>query len=132
MTGSVDTGIDKAKILAEIGVAPLPAPPPAPAPASAPPAARSSSVPAEVVRRAAPERPAAPPPPPAARRRRRLPALGLVGFRTEAAALLTGFVALLWLSVGVATSRAIPLLVGSLFLAAALAAGVERWLGKKP
>jgi hypothetical protein len=131
VAGSVDPGIDKAKILAEIGVVPLPPPPEAPVPPAPPPPVARPGAPPSGEARGAAELPAVPAPHPAVRRRRRLPSSALVSFRTEIAALFTGLVALVWLAVGLATFRAIPLLVGGLFLGAALAGGIERWLGKK-
>lgn len=111
-----DAGIDKAKILAEIGVGP------APSPIASPPGSRAGSpgsgprLPRATEAKSDPRTPAVPGAagPKRGPRPRGNP---LLRHRAEASALLLGFVGLLWLAVGLATQRGTLILLGGAFLA---------------
>lgn len=108
MADEIDAGIDKQKILAEIGAsAPLPGPP-APVP-SAPPL------------QAAPARPA---PEPAATALPKRPRGRLARHRRQISAIVLIFVALLWISVGLATRERAPFVLGGAILGLAILVGV--------
>lgn len=112
MGDEIDAGIDKQKILAEIGAsAPLPggtaAAPPSPLPPPAP--AASPAVPP----------PSPPEAPPGGRKSR------WTRYRRQIAALVMVFVALLWIGVGLATFERAPVAIGGGFLVLA----VLVWVG---
>jgi len=113
MADEMDEGIDKQKILAEIGSSgAVPGSPRSPAPR---PAQASVPVPVPVPVSA----PAVPPPPVLPRRPGRV-----VRHRRQLAALALVFVSVLWFSVGIATRERIPLAIGGTFLGIAVLVGV--------
>lgn len=113
MAEEIDAGIDKQKILAEIGAgAPLPG-----AAGTAPPApaAPAADLP----------RPASPPPRPPSPGR-------LARHRRQIAAMVMVAVSLLWFGVGLATHERAPFAVGGAFLGLAILVGVGALLREIP
>jgi hypothetical protein len=114
MAGEEDPGVDKFDVLAEIHGVPPPAPPPLP---------DAELVPPEPV--TAP--PASGPPPPSSGAFR-LPSPPWVKHRHEIAALVSAFVAVVWLSIGIARREWTPSLIGAGFgLGALLIGAFEVW-----
>lgn len=119
MADEIDSGIDRKKILDEIGAsAPLPEPAPPPRHASLPP----RDIPASALSAMAPPTlPVEEAPPEPARR----PKSRWQRHRRHIATLVLLFVALLWFGVGLATEEALPFALGGIFVGLA----VLIWVG---
>jgi hypothetical protein len=117
MADEVDAGIDKQRILAEIGAsAPLPGEPP-------PPAAPPRDYPSIPLSALAPPTLPAPPAAPPAPLPQRMRQPRLVRHRRQLAAFVLVFVALLWFGVAIATQERIPFAFGGGFLGLAILVG---------
>ena len=105
MADEIDAGLDKQKILAEIGASAS-----LPGTSSITPTAAAAPAPAS--------------PDPAAVSSRPAPAGRLARHRNQIAALVLAFASLLWLGVGLATHERAPLVFGGVLLGLALLAAV--------